>query len=189
VVASIFIVYYVEKHHVHGSGSSHETTSTAHRYLTHEPTDEFTAFVWKLNWGLLALNLLIYVCMCAWVLLKWHFVHTDVEHWLKIAEHISSGQGDDVVDNILDIHHMTRPAKHWGLHLFHKNRVGFSSFLHFGGHKNAVGQVIPSAASVKFQQTKKASLKKGASFFGGGNIDSDKQAYAPGDSKVYPADS
>ena len=128
VVMSIFVLFYVDKNRVlEGS---------------------IELFPWRLNWILLGFNVFVYLCVSFWVLLKWHFVVSDVEHWMRISEHISAGLADAETDNIMDIHHMTLPKKPWGIHFFHKHRTEKSKFLHFGGHKKA-HVVEPGSFSVK----------------------------------------
>lgn len=133
VVASIFVLAYMERYHILeewvGHVSGHESVEGSVR------EDEIHPFPWVLNWILLALNVLLYLCLCAWVLLKVHYVQTDVDHWLNMADHINEGHGDNVTVSVIDIHTKTQPDHRWGLHFLHKKRSKKSKFLHFGSKK------------------------------------------------------
>jgi hypothetical protein len=145
VVMSIFVVEYMERYRIlmHDEVAAEEAPAE-HRRLDPE-TEEFP---WKLNWILLAVNVFLYLMLVAWVLLKVHFVNTDVEHWLRIANHINSGQSDAASVSVKEIHHITQPPKHWSLDFLHSKRNTKSKFLHFGGHKKAT-VVEPGTLSTK----------------------------------------
>jgi hypothetical protein len=138
VVASIFVVEYMERYHIlmhHESEAAADDGHAAeeHRFLQ----EEVEQFPWILNWILLAVNVFLWILLVAWVLLKVHFVQTDVEHWLRIADHINTGQSDAVSVSVKEIHKITQPPKHWTLDFLHRKRNAKSKFLHFGGHKRA----------------------------------------------------
>lgn len=161
VVMSLFVVEYMERYRIymHDEAAAEETVAEEHRRLDPE-TEEFP---WKLNWILLAVNVFLYLLLVAWVLLKVHFVKTDVEHWLRIADHINSGQSDAVSVSVKEIHHITQPPKHWTLDFLHSKRNNKSKFLHFGGHKKAA-MAEPGTLSAKVPSTG-ASMKGSAKVY------------------------
>ena len=129
VVISAFVVAYMERYDVLPELAKHHAGDIVIR------EDEMHPFPWVLNWALLALNVLLYLLLCAWVLLKVHYVQTDVDHWLNMADHINEGHGDNVTVSVIDIHTKTQPDHRWGLHFLHKKRNKKSKFLHFGSKK------------------------------------------------------
>ena len=140
VVSSIFVVSYMDRYDIFPGMTKEYDDQENHE-------DETNPFPWMLNWILLALNVLLYLLLTAWVLLKVHYVQTDVDHWKNMADHINAGQSDSVAVSVRDIHSLTQPEHRWGLHFLHKKRASRSKFLHFGGHKKAPTSANPPLAS------------------------------------------
>lgn len=124
-VASAFVVYYMDKYHVRMNEMA----------PTPESLQQITDFPWILNWVLLGVNVALWVLLVAWVLLKMHFVKTDVEHWLRIADRINSGETDGEYASVKDMQKMTAPPAHWGRSYLRGDMDERSGFLHFGGRK------------------------------------------------------
>lgn len=127
IVASAFLVKYVDdclllRQHAVG----------ATNYL---PVQVESA--WSLSCALLVLNVSIWLSLFTWVCLKTYFVHTDVEHWMRIAEHINAGRSDAVTVSVREIQTLTQEAPQRGLFDFLRRKRGKKSvFLDFGGNKS-----------------------------------------------------
>lgn len=126
VVASFFLLAYVERSDL--AMVEHDKDIVIRKTGVQLST-------WELNWILLVLNVVLYLLLTAWVLLKVHYVQSDVDHWLNMADHINAGHGDIPTVSVMDLHARTQPSHKWGLHFLHKKREKKSNFLHFGSKK------------------------------------------------------
>ena len=156
VASSAFIVFYVNRYY----NPDEQLAKDDHNNYHSVDEKGVDPFPWTLNWILLAVNVSLWLCLAAWVAMENHFVKTDVEHWLNIAEHINAGKSDSATVSVREIQHLTQPRQHWTRDWFNFRKSKNSKFLHIGGTRSATA---PQSAGMRGNGQ---GVERGSSFQG-----------------------